>query len=226
MFLGHFGVAFGLQKAAPETKLWVLILAATFLDLLWPVFLLLGLEKVEIVQGITKITPLNFSYYPFSHSLLAVLAWSAAFGLVYLAATRYGRGAIAVFLAVASHWFLDLAVHRPDLPLIFSQKYLYGFGLWNFPLITFCLEFSILFFGLYLYLKSTRAADRTGRYSLYTFVAFLAIIYLANVFGPPPQNAKLIGYVGNAGWLLVLWAFFIGRHREVSIASLPRELAR
>lgn len=117
MFIGHFGVAFAAKKVAPVTSLGALILAAQFLDFLWPIFLLLGVEHVEIVPGITKVSPLSFTDYPISHSLLMALVWSTLFGGVYFALRRYSRGAWAVAMAVLSHWILDFIVHRPDLPL-------------------------------------------------------------------------------------------------------------
>ncbi len=41
MFIGHFGVALAAKKVAPRASLGILILAAQFLDFLWPLFLLL-----------------------------------------------------------------------------------------------------------------------------------------------------------------------------------------
>ena len=75
MFLGHFGIGFGAKAAAPKTSLGTLFLAAQFTDLLWPSLLLVGLEKVEIAPGITRVTPLDFTEYPITHSLIAVLMW-------------------------------------------------------------------------------------------------------------------------------------------------------
>ena len=51
MFLGHFAVGFASKKLAPETNLGWLIAAPIFLDLIWPVFLLLNLEQVKIEPG-------------------------------------------------------------------------------------------------------------------------------------------------------------------------------
>ena len=117
MFLGHFGVAFGAKGAAPKTSLGTLILAALFIDLLWPTFLLLGIERVRIIPGITAVVPLDFEFYPFSHSLASVLLWSLGFGFAYRTLKHDDRGAFVLGLAVLSHWFLDAIVHRPDLPL-------------------------------------------------------------------------------------------------------------
>ena len=76
MFIGHFGVGFAAKPLAPRLSLGTLFLAAQFVDLLWPTLLLLGIERVEIVPGITRVTPLDFVHYPYSHSLVWVLGWS------------------------------------------------------------------------------------------------------------------------------------------------------
>jgi hypothetical protein len=72
MFIGHFGVGFAAKKADVKVSLGTYFLAAQFVDLLWPTLLLLGIEQVEIQEGISKFTPLNFTSYPISHSLLSV----------------------------------------------------------------------------------------------------------------------------------------------------------
>src|SRR4051794_13632030 len=72
VFIGHFGLAFGAKRAAHRASLGTLFIAAQFIDLLWPTLLLLGLERVRIAPGITRVTPLDFEYYPISHSLVAV----------------------------------------------------------------------------------------------------------------------------------------------------------
>jgi hypothetical protein len=82
MFIGHFGVALGAKRIAPQASLGTLILAAQFLDLLWPVFLLLGWEHVRIAPGITKVSPFDFTDYPLSHSLLMVAGWSVLLSAV------------------------------------------------------------------------------------------------------------------------------------------------
>ena len=108
MFIGHFGVALAAKKVAPKTSLGTLILASQFADLLWPFLLLVGIEHVEIVPGITKVSPFDFTDYPFSHSLLMLFFWSLLVGGIYYALRRYQRGAFVIGAAVISHWILDL----------------------------------------------------------------------------------------------------------------------
>src|SRR5262245_60834598 len=83
MFIGHFALAFGAKKIAPSASLGTMFLACQFADLLWPTLLVLGIETVEIDPGNTVVTPLNFVSYPWSHSLVMLLVWSALFALAY-----------------------------------------------------------------------------------------------------------------------------------------------
>src|SRR3954447_26978834 len=117
MFLGHFAVALAAKRAAPRTSLGTLVLAAQLLDILWPVLLLAGVERVEIRPGDTAFTPLHFEHYPVSHSLATSIDWAGVFGTAYYAITRYRRGAVVIAALVVSHWALDWITHRPDLPL-------------------------------------------------------------------------------------------------------------
>lgn len=215
MFIGHFGVGFGTKAAAPRASLGTLFLAAQFVDLLWPTMLLLGLEHVAVVPGITRVTPLDFEDYPITHSLLAVVVWAALFAGVYFLAKRYRTGAVVCGLAVVSHWVLDLLVHRPDLPLAPGSSTLLGFGIWNSLPATLALEVAVFGLGLYFYLRTTRATDRTGSVSLWALVGFLLLVYAANILGPPPPSAIAIAWAGQAQWLLIAWAYWIDRHRTV-----------
>src|SRR4029077_11692973 len=132
MFIGHNAVAFAAKRAAPRTSLGTLTAAVMFLDLLWPIFLLLGIEHVRIEIGATIFTPLDFYDYPWTHSLTMATAWGVAFGVVYWLKTKYARGAVVIAVCVVSHWILDLIVHRPDLPL-WPGGPKFGFGIWNYP---------------------------------------------------------------------------------------------
>lgn len=214
MFLGHFGVGFGAKAAAPRTSLGTLFLAAQFVDLLWPGLLLLGLERVEIVPGITRVTPLEFTDYPISHSLLAVVGWGALFAAVYFGIRRYAVGAWVCGIAVVSHWLLDLVVHRPDLPLAPGDGPRLGLGLWNSVPATLLVELLPFGIGVGLYLRSTRARDRRGTIGLWGLVAFLLLVYAGNLLGPPPPGVTALAWVGQAQWILVVWAYWVDRHRR------------
>jgi len=213
MFIGHFAVGMGAKALAPRVSLGTLFLAAQFVDLLWPTLLVLGIERVRIDPGATRVTPLDFVYYPVSHSLAIAILWGLAFALVYQALRRYPRGAVVLGAAVVSHWLLDAVVHRPDLPL-YPGGPLIGLGLWSTYVGTLAVELPIFAAGVALYLRATRARDATGTWAFWGLVAFLGAIYAANFFSPPPPSVQAIAWVGHAQWLLVAWAYWVDRHRN------------
>jgi len=123
MFIGHYGIGLAAKNVARRPSLGTLFLAAQFIDLLWPVFLLLGIEQVEIIAGDTKVTPLHFSYYPYSHSLFMVLIYGVVFATLYYLLRKNWKGALILAILVLSHWILDLITHRSDLKYIFFNSH-------------------------------------------------------------------------------------------------------
>jgi hypothetical protein len=229
MFIGHFAVGFGAKAAQPKISLGTLFFAAQFLDLLWPTLLLLGWEKVAIKPGITAVTPLDFISYPISHSLVTVLGWSMLLGGVYWLFKRNGRGGLIVGLCVLSHWLLDVLMHRPDLPLYPGNSPRWGLGLWNSLPASLVVEGALFWAGIVLYARSTTPEDKVGKFGFWGLVAFLAFVHLANLFGPVPASTTDIAWAGQLQWLLVLWAWWIDRHRlpaagseQVAAPSLPK----
>ena len=216
MFIGHFGVGFAAKKVVKKTSLGTLFLASQFVDLLWPILLILGIEKVEINPVNTGLTPLNFVYYPFSHSLLAAIVWAFIFGLIYYLIKKDLRSAIWCGLLVPSHWILDLIVHRPDLPLWPGHgSPMFGLGLWSSIYGTIIIEVGIFLVGVYLYSKTTEPKNKTGSISLWILVIFLLLVYFMNIFGPPPNSIDAIGYVGLSQFILIAWGYWIDKNRQV-----------
>jgi hypothetical protein len=215
MFIGHFGVALAAKKLAPRTSLGTLILAAQFIDLLWPIFLLAAIEHVEIVPGITKVSPFDFTDYPISHSLLMVLVWSALVGGIYYAFRHYWPGAWVLVGAVISHWILDFVVHRPDLPLRPGGEARLGLGLWNSWPASITVE--VLFFGagLWIYLRSTRAHDNIGRYGFWSLIALLFFGWISTLFAGAPPDVHSVAWGALSMWLTVPWAWWADKHRGV-----------
>jgi membrane-bound metal-dependent hydrolase YbcI (DUF457 family) len=224
MFIGHFGVGFGAKAVAPKVSLGSLFLAAQCIDLLWPTFLLLGIERVRIDPRATKVTPLDFVYYPISHSLLAVLGWAVLVAVAYQLLRHSRHGAVVLGLAVVSHWLLDAIVHRPDLPLYPGSTHLVGLGLWSSLSATLAVEFFLFVLGVWLYLRTTAPTDAVGKWALWVLIAFLVVIYLANLFGPPPPHVTALAWVGQAQWLVVAWCYWVDRHRRpVATRGFPTE---
>ncbi|MGE5805348.1 MAG: hypothetical protein ACM34M_06110 [Ignavibacteria bacterium] len=217
MFIGHFGLGLAAKKIDNRPSLGTLFLAAQFIDLIWPVFLLLGIEEVLIDPGNTEFTPLNFIYYPFSHSFLAVLIWSAGFGLVYFLIKKNYKAAVLLGLLVMRHWILDLIAHRPDLPLTFSNETKAGLSLWNSFWLTLMIEGFIFAAGAYFYFKSTKAKNKKGNILFWGLMIFLTAVYLLNAFGPPPPDVKSIGAAGLSLWIIVAWGYWADRNRQAGI---------
>ena len=215
MFIGHFALGFAAKKATPSVSLAVLFAACQLADLLWPVFLLLGIEQVAIEPGNTPMTPLNFISYPYSHSLVMLCVWGVALGAIYAALAR-ARLATAMVLAllVVSHWVLDYVTHRPDMPITPWGSTRLGLGLWNSMSGTLLAEFVIFGAGVALYLRSTRARSRAGTIGFWLLVVFLVIVYLASTFGPPPPSAAAVAWSAQAMWLLVAWGYWVDRSRS------------
>jgi hypothetical protein len=214
LFVGHYGVSFACKGVERQLPLWLLFLAVQFVDILWSILILLGIEKVRIVPGITATNPFDLYYMPYTHSLVAAIMWSA---LVYggyrmLASSpsaRPDRPALLLALAVFSHWILDLLVHRPDLPL-YDNAHKVGLGLWNYPMPTFALEAAILFGGMLIYMRSTKSESLIGKYGMPVFGIVLLVVHWILFFGAPAgsPNATAVlllvlylGFAAVAAWL-------------------------
>lgn len=212
MFLGHIAAGLAARQVAPRTPTSVLLGAPLLLDLLWPIFLLLGIEHVQINPGNTAYTPLAFTHYPISHSLLGSIAWAALAGGLYYAITKHRQGALVVGALVVSHWAFDLIVHRPDLPL-YPGSAEYGLGLWHSVAGTVILEAILLVTGIALFLRATRAQDRTGVLSFWLLIGLLVLIAAGNLLGPPPPDETSLAVFALLLWLIPLWGIWIDRHR-------------
>jgi len=172
-----------------------------------------GIERVRISPGITSFSPLNFEYYPITHSLLGITVLGIVLAVIYFGVTRSRAGAWVVGVLAVSHWFLDAIVHRPDLPLAPGSETRIGFGLWNSIPATIALELALYTAGIYVYLRSTTRRDGIGRYGFWTLALLLLLIFLGDAFGPPPPNERVLAVFGLAGWLVVLWAYWVDAHR-------------
>lgn len=216
MFIGHFGVGFGAKSVAPKVSLGSLFIAAQFLDLLWPTLLLLGVETVRIVPGATVVTPLVFEHYPISHSLIAVVGWAVLVGCIHFALKRERMAAFVLGILVISHWALDAVVHQPDLPLFPGGATVVGLNAWSSLPVTLAIEGPLFAYGVWLYCRATIPGDAVGRWGLVALVVFLTGVYSGNLLGTPPPSSEAIAWAGQLQWLLVLWGYWIDKHRQAT----------
>jgi hypothetical protein len=223
MFIGHFGAGLAAKGIDRKPSLGTSLMAAQFVDLLWPVLLLLGIESVKIEPGVTVVTPLNFVYYPFTHSLFSGIFWGIGFGVVYYLLKMDIRSSLLLGALVVSHWVLDYIVHRADLPIVPWSDFKAGLGLWNSMPLTIIIEGLIFIAGAGIYLISTKARNKTGAYSLWGLLIFLIVIYYSNLVSSPPPSDKAIGWVGLSQWIIIVWGYWIDRNR-VSYKQAGEEL--
>jgi len=189
MFVGHYGPSFAIKSLRPAIPLWALFVAVQLVDVAWALLILLGVEKVRIVPGITASNPLDLYYMPYTHSLVAAVLWSVAVVvLVRLLPGVVPQSAAGwIGIAVFSHWVLDYLVHRPDLPL-YDDTMKMGLGLWNYPAVALSLEAALLFGGMILYLRVTKPINAIGRVGMPVFGIVMIAIQSYVFFGPPPTS--------------------------------------
>lgn len=216
VFVGHAAVALAARPWLPRHSLGILFGATFFIDLLWPVMLLAGLEQVRVDPGNTAFTPLDFVRYPWSHSLAFVVGWGAL--VAWLAQGRRlgpARDFGLLALIVISHWVLDVVAHRPDLPVLPGGGPLFGLGLWRSVPATLLVEGAMFAVGIWLYVRSTPARDRIGTWALWSLVAFMMTVWIAQPLSAPPPSAQAVAVGALATWLLPLWAYWADRHRRL-----------
>lgn len=218
MFIGHYAVALGVKRLVPSVSLGALFVACQLADLIWPNLVLLGIERVEIDPGNTAITPLNFVYYPYSHSLLGMFLSGAVLAILYSTVSQStGKAAGVITALVVSHWVLDALTHRPDMPVVPGGSAHIGFGLWNLPALAVSFELLLFASGAWLYAKSTKPMNRRGSVGFRIMIGFLLLVYTANVVanlgGAPPPSVDAVAWSAQAMWLIVIWGYWIDRHR-------------
>ena len=206
MFIGHFALGLISKKNNKLPSLAMMFIAVQLLDLIWPIFVLLGIESLTIDPGNTKLTHLAFEFYPYSHSLFMAVVWSLVLGISYYVFTKKRNGSILLGGLVLSHWILDFISHRPDLPLSPFTDVKVGLGLWNSPIIETAFELLLFVIGVYLYFRSTKPKRKIAFWLL---IIFLFVVYLMNIFGPPPPDPMSVAWSANLMWLIVLWAWWI-----------------
>lgn len=204
MFVGHYCAAFVAKRIEPRLPLWTLLLAVQLVDIFWGLFILLGIERASINFALPG-NPLVLSYMPYTHSLPATVLWSTLAGMLGVMLWACGEHKLKLGLtlaaAVASHWFLDLLVHRHDLAL-WGDAHKVGLGLWNIPLLAYALEVGLLL-GSVLLLVFSAAWPRSRRKALGVLCVGLLFLQTASQFGATPANLQVMVLSALLIYLLV-----------------------
>ncbi len=212
MFVGHYAAALALKKFEKRASLGMLFLGVQFVDILFMPFVLLGIERMNIVPNITQSTHFELEYMPYTHSLVGSLFWAAVGYVVFRwLFVKKQSVALVIALAVFSHWIFDLIMHTPDMPLWTDDSIKLGLGLWNNAAASYALEAVLLIGALWLYLRATQATSAIGKYGMPVFIALLLLVNIFNIYGPPPAGGKIelavsamvayFGFAGIAFWL-------------------------
>lgn len=214
MVVGHFAVGFAAKRVAPRVSLGTLQLASVFPDLLVCGLLFAGIEHIRITPGITVYSYLDAYDIAISHSLVMDVIWSALLAAVYFRRHHDSRGSWVLFVAVLSHWMLDVVSHRADMPIAPGVHRLLGLGLWNSLPATFAIEGALWLFGIVVYARATRRTDRLGTYGLWTVVSLLTLAWIALPFRPaPPSPLASVLRAAMFDLAVLAWAYWVDRHR-------------
>ncbi len=217
MFIGHYAAGLALKSVEKKASLGMLFIAVQFVDYLFFAFAPFGIEKFRLVENYTAINHFELYFYPYTHGLLASFLWAALIYVLWLKGKGNRRMAVVMALAVLSHWFIDLVVHTPDLPLLGDNSPKVGFGLWNNYLATIVIEVSLIIGALILYLRSTTASGSMGKYAMIIFVGFMVSFYIMAVNMPfDPNLTVMTASVTSIGVFIVFTAlaFWLDRYRS------------
>lgn len=207
MFAGHYAASFVAKRLDERIPLWILFMAAQFVDVLWGLFILTGIEKLRIIPHFTQSNALDLYYMPYTHGLISSLFWGGAtYWLVsrtnLAGASDRRRPALLIAAVVFSHFLLDLIVHVPDLPLV-GDSVKVGFGLWNNLPATLALENGLLVVSIAYYLMGTPQLPRARKLATVAFGVLLLLINLGNYLGPGPSNPQAMAMSALGAYLLL-----------------------
>lgn len=214
MFAGHIGVALAAARVEPRVNVGMFCAASLLLDALLWLFVLLGWESVAIPADFPRTHQPEF-VFPYSHGLIASVAWSVVAGALVVV-LHQGRGgatsrpALLIAVVVFSHWLLDALVHRPELPVAGTASHLVGLGLWNDMPVALAVEASLVLVGMALFFLGC-GLPRPKKLALaaLTLLSLAFTVVGMTVAPPPPSAAAMAGtslativvVCGLMGWL-------------------------
>lgn len=206
MFIGHFGVAYAAKTVAPKVPLAAYFLAVQALDVLFSVFVLTGIEHLEIVHNYTRYNPYRLYDMPITHSLVGSLGWAVAVGSVARMIRVPRRESLWLGLAVFSHFILDLPVHTPDLSIAGNDTARLGLGLWNNVPLVLVLELLVLSGGWLLFSRSHRSDATFPKQRNRIFVGILALLTVITPFMPDPASPTAFAVQALVLYGALAWA--------------------
>lgn len=161
MLAGHIGAAAAAKSLDHRVPFWALLMASFLLDLLFAVLWAVGVEKMEALPGTDGGYGNMLFDVDWSHSFFGTILLSV---VVLILTVRWwgGKGAMILSGVVFSHWFLDVIVHRNDLPIApgnAGSLPRVGLGMWDVPVAVAIFEALLVIGGAYLWYRSRPVAD-------------------------------------------------------------------
>jgi hypothetical protein len=201
MLAGHYSAALVGKAVAPRAPLWSLFAAAQLVDIAWALFVLAGIEHFRLDPSLPS-NPLDLYHIPYTHGLPATFAWAAAAYLVARAWLGDSRAAGAIAAVTASHWLLDLLVHRPDLPL-WDDAHKVGLALWNWPWLAWWTELGFIALSGFA-LWRAQAAGSSARRKVVGVVAVLGLLHLASLSPAPTSSPAAFASIALTLFLVLV----------------------
>lgn len=214
--IGHIAPALAGKKFAPGVSLGTLIFAGLFLDILWPIFNISGIEHFRIVPGITKVNALDLYDFPYSHGLIFSVMWAFVFGAVYYAIKKDRRNAIVISICVFSHWILDFISHIKDLPVLPGLGPKMGLGLWNSVVGTITVEYGLFIVGIIIYFMVTKRTNILGLILPVILIVILTLSYISGFLVPPPPDANIVNYISFFQILYIMIGYWTDKNRAMT----------
>jgi membrane-bound metal-dependent hydrolase YbcI (DUF457 family) len=206
MFIGHYGAAYAAKAVAPKAPLAAYFLAVQALDVLFSVFVLSGIEHMEIVHKYTSYNPYRLYDMPITHSLVGSLGWAVAVAIVAMLVRLPRRESLVLALAVFSHFLLDLPVHTPDLSIAGNDTAKLGLGLWNNVPLVIALELLLLVGGWVLFSRSKRSDATFPKQRNRIFLGVLALLTIVTPFMPDPASPAVFAVQALLLYCVLAWA--------------------
>lgn len=178
MIAGHIGVAAGAKRWAPHVPLWAMLVATFAIDILFAIFWMFGLESMtDLPETDGGYGNLAFEV-DWSHSFFGTL-FLCLIVLIVGARLWGAKGGFVLSCVTFSHWFLDLIVHRLDMPIMPGNAGTtprVGLGMWDFRVFVVILELLIIAGGVWLWYSSPDANQKTKRMAIATGIVGVIVL--------------------------------------------------
>lgn len=202
MFVGHYAGALAAKALEPKAPMWALAAGCQLVDIGWSAFIIAGIERAQVDPTLPG-SSLVLEHMPWTHSLPMTFVWAVGAALLARLLLRLPMWAsVVIGLTVASHWVLDLIVHRPDLPLWFGGERV-GFGLWNLPVVEQAVEMGLLALCGGAWIANRKQLGRTAWPAL-AFIGFLVTLQIVAMLSPQPA-----GQLGPESGAMILAIYLV-----------------